>query len=163
MDWETLKTAHQKSRRPIICKEALCAVLLRLQIIVHVRFTSVNAAKKSPIWPQTPPRLQFQGIVMPFLCKRGARDSCGALTVLDRKEKLPPHPSPPTTAFTKKHYSTQSTCKRGTENGPKRPKSLRVYKESPLRGPSSVNAASPGGRRATMGDDGTAMGSGSYG
>ena len=55
----------------------------------------------------------------------------------------PPSATPKTT-FTTKRHSTQSTCKRGTEKGPKRPKGLRVYKESALHGPSSVNAASPG-------------------
>ena len=127
---------------------------------------------------------------MPFLCKRGSRNTCGALTVAWPQEKnchlsppVPPsqspfppckhlldfahrasqlsHPSPPTTAFTKKHHPTQSTCKRGTENGPNRPKGLRVYNKSALHGPSSVNAASHGrwrgGERAQPGTDGDGL------
>ena len=130
---------------------------------------------------------------MPFLCKRGSRNTCGALTVAWPQEKtatseinghlsppVPPslspfppckrlhdfahrasrlsHPSPSTTAFTKKRHSTQSTCKRGTENGPKHPKGLRVYKESPPPGTSSVNAASDGRQMADGGRRWTAMG-----
>ena len=63
----------------------------------------------------------------------------------------PPYPAPtsccfapPFAAFTNKHHSTHSACKRGTENGPKRRKGLRVYSKSALHGPPSVNAASPG-------------------
>lgn len=54
------------------------------------------------------------------------------------------HRLPHFAAFTNKRHSMRSARKRGTENGPKRRKPRRVYKESALHGPPSVNAASPG-------------------
>ena len=68
-----------------------------------------------------------------------------------------PHCPTTMTAFTKKHYSTQSTCKRGTKNAPLGPKPRHVYNILAPHGPTSVNAASPG--RDGDGDgDGTRLG-----
>ena len=124
---------------------------------------------------------------MPFLCKRGARDTCGVLTVPGRKKKTATsvhpfrhlshhflhantystsHIEPPSSRILPRQrprLQKNATLRNppanaARENGPKRPKGLRVYKESALSGPSSVNAASHGrwrgGERAQPGTDG---------
>lgn len=66
---------------------------------------------------------------MPFLCKRGARYTCGALTMFGRKKKLPPQSMRSAISAA---ISSMQAPSRLSHRASQRPANDHVYNKSPL-------------------------------